>query len=256
MTKISTAMLAAVLTSFVAAPCHALDAPVPYSGIIDAIRKARGNAQLVTKQLVGKDVQLHIQTSGGSFFFVRAADQVFFTCDRQAPGFKGGMITAKITGYYVSEGDSDPVLKLDRCDGAGPTDGMAPQPRSGAPSSLNSTAGKSANANIPSSSSNTGPAVRKTYSAGNKQWRGSINVDSDGKTAKVLISTGSAGGSCEAKGIARFVSPTEAMFTDINEPTCKVTLAFTNRSSVRVVSDGCENMVCGAMAPGIDHIYK
>lgn len=124
------------------------------------------------------------------------------------------------------------------------------------PSSSNSTAGASSNASIPSSSSNTGSAVRKTYSAGNKQWRGSINVDSDGKTAKVLISTGSAGGSCEAKGIARFASPTEAMFADIDEPTCKVTLTFTNSSSVRVISDGCENMVCGGMAPGIDHIYK
>ena len=132
MAKISTTMLAAALTSLVTAPCSASDAPIPYSRVVDVLGKAKGNAQSVTKQLVGKHVQLRIQTSGG-FFFVRAADQVYFTCDRQAPGFKGGMITAKVTGYYESEGDSDPVFKLDHCGDTGASiSGAAPHARVGA----------------------------------------------------------------------------------------------------------------------------
>lgn len=195
---------------------------------------------------IGKTVLVTNAKLGEFGYAANKADETTFLCDSGDPSLVKRKLkhatlqgtTEKVQGYEALT-----IWSLKDC-------------RPVAPSSSNSTAGMSSNASIPSSSSNTGPTVRKTYSAGNKQWRGSINVDSDGKTAKVLIFTGSAGGSCEAKGIARFASPTEAMFTDINEPTCKVTLAFTNSSSVRVISNGCENMVCGAMAPGIDHIYK
>ena len=116
--NVCSGVLAAVLLAPLAVQSARADEPAAtYDTLVSALRSAKGNAKAVTKATVGRLVQLNRKTENGSFFFVKVADQTFFTCARKAPGFKGGVVTARVTGYFESEGDGNPVFRLDDCPG-------------------------------------------------------------------------------------------------------------------------------------------
>mgnify|MGYP000877989391 CR=1 FL=1 len=93
------------------------------------------------------------------------------------------------------------------------------------------------------------------YVTGNRDWQGLVTVSSrDAPNPKVVISTGSAHGTCDLEGTAQFSSPDVAQVKVSDEPNCKVGLQFT-ATDVKVKTSGCESL-CGGRGPGFDYAYR
>lgn len=114
------------------------------------------------------------------------------------------------------------------------------------------SAGAVADSSIPPATP-TRTKNKQMYSAGNKQWSGSVTVETVGTITNVSISTSSARGTCNTTGTSVFASPTKANYTDKEDSNCKAVLSFTEQG-VSVKSTNCESM-CGGSAPGIDYSY-
>ena len=91
------------------------------------------------------------------------------------------------------------------------------------------------------------------YTAGNKNWDGTLKISGLSEKPKVAISTASARSMCDIEGIAQFSAPDTAIVKVEGAPSCKMELKFTSLT-VKVKSDGCDGY-CGAAGPGFDFAY-
>lgn len=84
--------------------------PLTYSELVKLVGQARGNLQ----PLRDKTVQLTLRAAGPQSLVVNTKDGILFTCQKRAAGFKGGSVTARITGVEDTP-HGDLAIELDRC---------------------------------------------------------------------------------------------------------------------------------------------
>lgn len=91
-------------------------AAMNYAGVIRAIESGKGNEAFTAKRLIGNTVQLTLKVSspGPGPLYVKLKDETYFDCEQRSPSFKGGAVTAVITGFaFTVEGA--PLTTLDAC---------------------------------------------------------------------------------------------------------------------------------------------
>lgn len=86
-----------------------------YAAMIKTIRDDNGGVPTLRSKLVGRSIQLTLKAPGPDSLVVNVADEIFFFCLQRAPGFRGGNITAVISGYEDSSEGHGLMVVLERC---------------------------------------------------------------------------------------------------------------------------------------------
>jgi hypothetical protein len=89
--------------------------PMSYAALVKIYVAAGGQAPKVRSALLGKSIQLSLKAPGPDSLVVDVKDEIFFSCVKRAPGFKGGKITTVITDYEDSPEGHGPIITLEHC---------------------------------------------------------------------------------------------------------------------------------------------
>ena len=116
--KMKIAICIAALTSIVTVGALAQTAPLTYLDIVKEARRYDNlelSERVVSNKILGQKVRLNLQKfgNGSPNFYVKRSDMIAFVCDKSAPNFKGGNVTATITLHEEAEGGH--FYTLDNC---------------------------------------------------------------------------------------------------------------------------------------------
>ena len=122
--KIAFAFAIAALTSIVTVGALAQTAPLASLTYLDIVKEARRydnlelSERVVSNKILGQKVRLNLQKfgNGSPNFYVKRSDMIAFVCDKSAPNFNGGNVTATITLHEEAEGGH--FYTLDNCTAA------------------------------------------------------------------------------------------------------------------------------------------
>lgn len=97
-------------------------APLTYLDIVKEARRYDNlelSERVVSNKILGQKVRLNLQKfgNGSPNFYVKRSDMIAFVCDKSAPNFNGGNVTATITLHEEAEGGSH-FYTLDNCTAA------------------------------------------------------------------------------------------------------------------------------------------
>lgn len=105
------ALCALAAPSFAQSPSTA-SKPLSYAQVTKML--AGGDDAKVSKAIVGKTVAVKLVNAGPDTLVVRKGDGVYFICDTRTPGFRSGVVTAKVTKFETTH-EGDLSLSLDKC---------------------------------------------------------------------------------------------------------------------------------------------
>ena len=111
--------IAALTSVIIAGNALAQTPTLAYPDIVSEARrydKLELSERVVSNKILGQKVRLNLQKfgNGSPNFYVKRSDMIAFVCDKSAPNFKGGNVTATITLHEEAEGGSH-FYTLDNC---------------------------------------------------------------------------------------------------------------------------------------------
>ena len=106
---------------------------IEYAALSDLI--GEGTGKQVKQDLIGKSVSIDLVKATGrnvpaGSYAVDSTDQTFFVCRSVAPGYTGGVVTAKVRDYRYLPRSKQKIVDLDRC---GPESASVAAPMATAP---------------------------------------------------------------------------------------------------------------------------
>ena len=101
--------IAALTSVIIAGNALAQTPTLAYPDIVSEARrydKLELSERVVSNKILGQKVRLNLQKfgNGSPNFYVKRSDMIAFVCDKSAPNFKGGNVTATITLHEEAEG--------------------------------------------------------------------------------------------------------------------------------------------------------